>query len=135
MQSCELRKNCEEEIAMADSLARKIEFNPNNQEEPQKRKRQVLDHRHVAWNGLERTLLAVGTLITIGLMTMLVSSSISATSAQHELTSVQRAVAKKQSQVSDLHQELGELTSSARLNKIAKDKGLTLIEKNIRTIH
>lgn len=135
MQSCELQKNCEEEIAMADSLARKIEFNPNNQEEPQKRKRQVLDHRHVAWNGLERTLLAVGTLITIGLMTMLVSSSISATSAQHELTSVQRAVAKKQSQVSDLHQELGELTSSARLNKIAKDKGLTLIEKNIRTIH
>ena len=68
-------------------------------------------------------------------MTMLVSSSISATSAQHELTSVQRAVAKKQSQVSDLHQELGELTSSARLNKIAKDKGLALIEKNIRTIH
>lgn len=135
MQSCELRKNCEEEIAMADSLARKIEFNPNNQEEPQKRKRQVLDHRHVAWNGLERTLLAVGALITIGLMTMLVSSSISATSAQHELTNVQRSVARKQSQVSDLHQELGELTSSARLNKIARDKGLTLIEKNIRTIH
>lgn len=135
MQSCELRKNCEEEIAMADSLARKIEFNPNNQEEPQKRKRQVLDHRHVAWNGLEKTLLAVGALITIGLMTMLVSSSISATSAQHELTNVQRSVARKQSQVSDLHQELGELTSSARLNKIARDKGLTLIEKNIRTIH
>ena len=120
---------------MADSLARKIEFNPNNQEEPQKRKRQVLDHHHVAWNGLERTLLAVGALITIGLMTMLVSSSISATSAQHELTNVQRSVARKQSQVSDLHQELGELTSSARLNKIARDKGLTLIEKNIRTIH
>ncbi|HBG90997.1 MAG TPA: cell division protein FtsL, partial [Lactobacillus acetotolerans] len=25
--------------------------------------------------------------------------------------------------------------SSARMNKIARDKGLTLIEKNIRTIH
>ncbi|MCT6807795.1 MAG: cell division protein FtsL, partial [Bombilactobacillus sp.] len=119
---------------MADSLARKIEFNPNNQEEPQKRKRQVLDHRHVAWNGLERTLLAVGTLITIGLMTMLVSSSISATSAQHELTSLQRSVAKEQSQVGDLHQELGELTSSSRMNKIARSKGLALNEKNIRTI-
>lgn len=134
MQSCGLRKNCEEEIAMADSLARKVEFNPNKQQKPEQRKRQVLDHSRIAWNGLEKYLLVLGTIITLGLMTLLVSSSISATSAQHELTSVQRAVAKGQNQVSDLHQELGELTSSARMNKIAKNKGLTLIEKNIRTI-
>lgn len=119
---------------MADSLARKVEFNPNKQHDPKQRKRQVLDHSRVAWNGLEKSLLILGTVITLGLMTLLVSSSISATSAQHELTNVQRSVAKGQNQVSDLHQELGELTSSARMNKIAKSKGLTLIEKNIRTI-
>lgn len=119
---------------MADSLARQVEFNPNKQQESKSRQRQVLDHRRVAWNGLEKTLLVIGAVITIGLMTLLVSSSISATSAQHELTSVQRSVAKGQSQLSDLHQELGELTSSARMNEIAKSKGLTLIENNIRTI-
>ncbi|NMB32500.1 MAG: cell division protein FtsL, partial [Lactobacillus sp.] len=34
----------------------------------------------------------------------------------------------------DLRQEIGELTSTSRLNKIAREKGLTLINKNIRTI-
>ncbi|MDF7668442.1 MULTISPECIES: cell division protein FtsL [unclassified Lactobacillus] len=120
---------------MADNLARKIEFNPNKQTETETQQRMVLDHRRVTWSAFEKSLLVLGTLITLGLMTLLVSSSISATSAQHELTNVQQSVAKKQSQVSDLHQEIGELTSSARMNKIARSKGLTLIEKNIRTIH
>lgn len=119
---------------MADNLARRVEFNPNNQENPEERQRQVLNHHDVAWTTFEKSLLIIGAMITIGLMTLLVSSSISATSAQHELTSVQRSVAKGQSQVGDLHQELGELTSSARMNKIARSKGLTLIEKNIRTV-
>lgn len=119
---------------MADNLARKIEFNPNEQRDQEKRQRQVLNHHSVAWTGFEKSLLIFGTMITIGLMTMLVSSSISATSAQHELTSLQRSVAKEQNEVGDLHQELGELTSSSRMNKIARSKGLTLNEKNIRTI-
>ena len=134
MQSCGLQKNYKEEKAMADNLARKVEFNPSEQKVLQQRQRQVLNHHNVAWTGFEKFLLAVGVMITIGLMTMLVSSSISATSAQHELTNVQRAVAKGQSQVGDLHQELGELTSSSRMNKIARSKGLALNEKNIRTI-
>ncbi len=128
---------------MADNLARKVEFNPSEQKVLQQRQRQVLNHQrqrqvlnhhNVAWTGFEKFLLAVGVMITIGLMTMLVSSSISATSAQHELTNVQRSVAKSQSQVGDLHQELGELTSSSRMNKIARSKGLALNEKNIRTL-
>lgn len=64
----------------------------------------------------------------------LVSSSISATSAQHELTNTQQSVAKEQNRITDLRQEIGELTSTTRLNKIAREKGLTLINKNIRTI-
>lgn len=77
----------------------------------------------------KKTLLILGTVITLGMMTFLVSSSISATSAQHELTNVQQSVTKEQNKVTDLRQEIGELTSSARMNKIARDKGLTLIEK------
>ncbi|BDR60394.1 cell division protein FtsL [Lactobacillus xylocopicola] len=119
---------------MADSLARQVEFNPNQETELKKRQRQVLNPHRVTWTGFEKSLLVLGGIVTVGLMTFLVSASISATSAQHELTGVQRAVAKGQNEVSDLHQELGELSSSARLNKIARSKGLTLIGKNIRTI-
>ena len=68
------------------------------------------------------------------MMIFLVSSSISATSAQHELTKTQQSVTKEQNRVTDLRQEIGELTSTTRLNKIARQKGLTLINKNIRTI-
>ena len=64
----------------------------------------------------------------------LVSSSISATSAQHDLTRTQQTVAKEQNKITDLRQEIGELTSTSRLNKIAREKGLTLTNKNIRTI-
>lgn len=117
---------------MADSSARRVEFKPNKQTKPNRRQRIVLDPHRVAWTGLEKTLLILGTVITLGMMTFLVSSSISATSAQHELTNVQQSVTKEQNKVTDLRQEIGELTSSARMNKIARDKGLTLIEKNIR---
>jgi cell division protein FtsL len=119
---------------MADSLARKIEFNPNEKPKPQDRQRQVLDYHQVSWSIFEKTLFTIGAIITVVLMAILVSSSISATSAQHELTSVQRLVEKKQSQVSDLRQEMGELTSTSRMNRIARSNGLTLIDKNIRTI-
>lgn len=119
---------------MADNLARKIEFNPNEKPQPQDRQRQVLDHHQVSWSILEKTLVVIGTIITASLMAILVSSNISATSAQHEFTSVQRSVETSKSQVSDLHQEIGELTSTSRMNKIAHSNGLTLIDKNIRTI-
>jgi cell division protein FtsL len=33
-----------------------------------------------------------------------------------------------------LKQEIGELSSSSNLNKVAKEQGLTLIESNIRNI-
>ncbi|WEV71516.1 cell division protein FtsL [Lactobacillus sp. ESL0785] len=120
---------------MANNLARKIEFNPEKETKAEQAQQMVLNHHHVAWSAFEKSLLVIGTLLTLGLMTFLVSSSIAATSAQHELTNVQQLVAKGQNNVSDLHQEIGELTSSARMNKIAQSKGLTLIEKNIRTIH
>ncbi|WEV42898.1 cell division protein FtsL [Lactobacillus sp. ESL0684] len=120
---------------MADNLARKVTFNLNEKDKPNAKQRVSLNQEHVVWSGFEKVLLILGTLITLGLMFTLVSASVSATSAQHELTNVQQTVVKEQNKVSDLHQEIGELTSSARMNKIARSKGLTLIEKNIRNVH
>ena len=119
---------------MADSSVRRIEYEPSKQNGSKKRQRIILDPRKVPYNWVEKTLLIVGSVITLGMMIFLVSSSISATSAQHELTNTQQSVAKEQNRVTDLRQEIGELTSTTRLNKIAREKGLTLINKNIRTI-
>lgn len=119
---------------MADSSARKIEYEPRKQKGSQKRQRIPLDPHKVPYNVLEKTLLAIGSIVTSGMMIFLVSSSISATSAQHELSQTQQTVAKEQNRITDLRQEIGELTSTSRLNKIAREKGLTLINKNIRTI-
>ena len=119
---------------MADSSARKIEYEPSSRNGSQRRQRIILDPRNVPYSLLEKTLMIAGSIITLGMMIFLVSSSISATSAQHELTRMQQSVAKEQNKVTDLRQEIGELTSTTRLNKIAREKGLTLINKNIRTI-
>lgn len=119
---------------MADSSARRIEYEPSKQNGSKKRQRIILDPRKVPYNWVEKTLLIVGSVVTLGMMIFLVSSSISATSAQHELINTQQSVAKEQNRITDLRQEIGELTSTTRLNKIAREKGLTLINKNIRTI-
>lgn len=118
---------------MADSSARKIEYEPSSRNGSQRRQRIILDPRKV-YSGIEKALMIIGSVITLGMMISLVSSSISATSAQHELTRTQQTVAKEQNKITDLRQEIGELTSTSRLNKIAREKGLTLINKNIRTI-
>ena len=80
---------------MADSSARRIEYEPSKQNGSKKRQRIILDPRKVPYNWVEKTLLIVGSVITLGMMIFLVSSSISATSAQHELTNTQQSVAKK----------------------------------------
>lgn len=119
---------------MADSSARRIEFEPNRETESVKVRRIAPNPHQVRWTGLERTLVILGSVITLGMMTFLVSSSISATSAQHELSNVEQKINTEQNNVTNLNQEIGELTSNSRLKKIARSKGLTLIDKNIRTI-
>lgn len=119
---------------MADSSARRIEYEPHKRNGSKKHQRVILDPHKVPYSGLEKTLLFLGSIITLGMMFFLVSSSISATSAQHELTRTQQSVAKEQSRINDLKLDIGSLTSTHRLNNIAREKGLTLINKNIRTI-
>ncbi|MDF7638804.1 cell division protein FtsL [Lactobacillus sp. ESL0791] len=120
---------------MADSTVRKIEYEPKRQTSPQKQKRVVVSPQKVKWSLSEKFLVSAGTLVVAGMMTFLVAANISATAAQHELTNIQQSMTSEQNRVADLQQEIGELTSSSRMNKIAQSKGLTLIEKNIRTIH
>lgn len=119
---------------MADSSARRIEYEPNHQNGSQRKQRIKTDPRKVPYNRFEKILLFLGGIITLGMMIFAISFSISATSAQQELTKTQQSITKEQAKITDLRQEIGELTSTSRLNKIAREKGLTLINKNIKTI-
>lgn len=120
---------------MADSSVRKIEFEPNKHTRIVKKSRIISSPYQVKWTGLEKSLVILGSIIILSMMIFLVSSSISATSAQQELSKIGQSISNKQNNITNVRQEIGELTSNTRLKKIAHEKGLTLIEKNIRTIH
>lgn len=120
---------------MADSSARRLEYESRKANDPKKKQRIILYPHKVPYNILEKTLFLLGSIITFGMMIFLVSYSTSVTSAQHELIKTQQSITEEQVKIDNLRQEIGELTSTKRLNKIAREKGLTLINKNIRTIH
>ncbi|MCI2171304.1 cell division protein FtsL [Schleiferilactobacillus perolens] len=88
----------------------------------------------VPLNGLERVLIAAIALISGICMLTIVSMQVGLTTTQRQYQNVTATVADKRSQNNDLQQEIGELTSSQRLNEFAKSHGLTLIEGNIRNI-
>lgn len=129
---------------MADSTARKYYQFMNEAitevEQPKvtpiqrPRKKVVLNPKSVPYSRFEKVLLTFGGIVTMALMFVAVTFSISSTNAQRQLQMVNTAVAAKEGHNTDLQQEKGELTSTERMNKIAKQQGLQLIESNIRTI-
>lgn len=121
---------------MADSSARSLNLEPKKRidNDTSTPKKIVLDPKHVPYTRFEKILIAIGASITLLLIMFIVSVSVSQTSAQHQLANTQQEVAKEQNQTTNLRQEIGQLTSSARMNRIAKEQGLTLHDNNIRTI-
>ncbi|KRL63467.1 hypothetical protein FC23_GL000709 [Lactobacillus psittaci DSM 15354] len=90
--------------------------------------------RTVPLDRLEKAILCIGAFTTIVMAALLVSTSVAATSAQHDLANYESKLTSSQNTATNLRQEIGELTSTSRMNRIAKEKGLTLIEGNIRTV-
>lgn len=93
-----------------------------------------VDPNKVPFSRSEIFILIAGSIVTIAMAAMLVFTSVAATSAQHQLANIQTELTSSQTDFSNLRQEIGELTSSSRMNKIAKQEGLSLIESNIRTV-
>ena len=111
---------------MAGNTVRKYNYEP--EEEARKSPRLVVDPQKVSYSAFEKLLGAVA------LITLNVSASVSATYAQRQLTNVKESITKQKNATADLQQEIGELSSNTRLNKIAQSQGLKLRENNIRTI-
>ncbi|MBD5430050.1 cell division protein FtsL [Lactobacillus sp.] len=122
---------------MADSSARN--FNYNNQNMNQKTEQQpqqkiVLNAGKVPISRLEKFIIVVGSLLSLGMMFLLVSATVAQTSAQHDLANIEQKISSKQSSNTDLRQEIGEMTSTSRMNKIARQEGLSSIENNLRNV-
>ncbi|KRK87443.1 hypothetical protein FC99_GL000908 [Levilactobacillus koreensis JCM 16448] len=74
-------------------------------------------------------------LILATLMVFVVSSKIAMSNAQHELQSVNSNVTAIQNRNTNAQQEINELQSRTRLDKIAKKQGLTLQNDRIRNVN
>lgn len=120
---------------MADSSARSYTTyhvsTPNGQKQ---QPRIILDPNSVPVNKFEKFLIFVGSLAVLVLMVLTVSASVSQTQSQQQLGRIENKISAKQSANTDLKQEIGELTSTKRLNKVANQKGLRIIESNLRNV-
>ncbi|GHV97111.1 cell division protein FtsL [Lactobacillus nasalidis] len=117
---------------MAGNTVRKYNYEP--EEEARKSPRLVVDPQKVPYSAFEKILSVVGLLGAAALITLNISASVSATYAQRQLSEVKKSITKQKNATADLQQEIGELSSNTRLNKIAESQGLKLRESNIRTI-
>lgn len=86
------------------------------------------------WVGQEIAMAAVCILIVLGCLIGMVASSGAVSSANRNLAIVQNQVDNLGNKNSNLKQEINELTSHNRLQKIANQDGLSLSNQNIRNV-
>ncbi|HIW71649.1 MAG TPA: cell division protein FtsL [Candidatus Levilactobacillus faecigallinarum] len=100
---------------------------PTPQGQPQRQKLPI--------SKFEKCLMVVGGLILATMMVCVVSSKIAMSNAQHELQSVAQTTATYQNKNTNAQQEINELQSRSRLDKIAQKQGLSLQNSRIRTVN
>ncbi|MBG1237119.1 cell division protein FtsL [Lactiplantibacillus plantarum subsp. plantarum] len=91
--------------------------------------------QRVAFSLFEKVLCVSLSLVVFGLAIMLVSTNIATSNAQSQLQTVQTKVTKVQAKNTSAAQEISELSSRSRLNKIAKQYGLSLNNGSIRNVY
>lgn len=83
---------------------------------------------------LEKTILTVGSVIVFLMMLGLVYEKISLSNNAANLQETTNSLVKVQDSNGNLKQEVSELQSGNRLQKIAKDANLSLTNKNVRNV-
>ncbi|GEP19713.1 cell division protein FtsL [Pediococcus argentinicus] len=97
--------------------------------------REVAKARNLALSKFEKVLLIFCTFVLLVLMVVVVSGKINLSNAQHKLDTTQEKVTTVSNQNNLLKQEVNQLSSQSRLNKIGQNSGLTLKSKNIRNVN
>ncbi|GEO66138.1 cell division protein FtsL [Levilactobacillus spicheri] len=100
---------------------------PTPQGQPQRQK--------LPLSKFEKCLLTVGGLILAAMMVCVVSSKIAMNNAQHQLQSITQTTTTYQNRNTNTQQQINELQSRSRLDKIAQKQGLSLNNARIRTVN
>jgi len=91
--------------------------------------------QRVPFSNFEKMLFVSFSLMVFCLALALVSTNIAVGDAQTQLKAVQTKITKVQANNTSASQQISELSSRTRLNKIAKKYGLTLNNGNIRNVY
>lgn len=89
---------------------------------------------HLKLNSFEKLLIVCGSAVLTVLMLLVVSSKIALSESQHQLQHLDSQITRVNSNNTNLQQQVGELQSSSRLQKIAKENGMSLSNGNIRNV-
>jgi len=91
--------------------------------------------QRVPFSKFEKVLCVGFSLIIFSLALALVSANIAGGDAQSQLKAVQTKITKVQASNTSASQQISELSSRTRLNKVAKKYGLTLNNGSIRNVY
>ncbi|GAD17403.1 cell division protein FtsL [Lentilactobacillus otakiensis] len=85
-------------------------------------------------SSFEKLLIVCGSAVLTVLMLVVVSSKIALSNSQHELQHLDNRIVNVRNNNTNLKQQIGELQSSTRLDKIAHKSGMSLSNANIRNV-
>ena len=89
----------------------------------------------VRWSRFERSLMVVGSAVTLLLIIALLSTKISINTRQHNLQDLQSKVAQVKNNNASDRQEIADLTSQGNLKKVAHQYGLSDKNSNVRNVN
>ena len=119
-----------------NNLARKLTEQPKpyvSKPEPTSIKRASIS-KALKLSSFEKLLIVCGSAILTVLMLVVVSSKIALSNSQHELQHLDNRITNVRNSNTNLKQQIWELQSSTRLDKIAHKSGMSLKNANIRNV-
>lgn len=119
-----------------NNLARNLTEEPQpSVSEPEKVQiKRVSIGKTLKLSSFEKLLIVCGSAMLTVLMLVVVSSKIALSNSQHELQHLDNQIVNVRNNNTNLKQQIGELQSSTRLDKIAHKSGMSLSNANIRNV-
>ncbi|WP_125581857.1 cell division protein FtsL [Levilactobacillus cerevisiae] len=108
---------------------------PQRQAQPQLNPQQHPNSHKLPISKFEKCLLTACGLVLAVMMVCVVSAKITTTNAQHNLQSINSRITTVQNHNTNAQQQINELQSRSRLDKIAKKQGLSLQNARIRNVN
>ncbi len=98
-------------------------------------KQVVSKPRRLPFSKFEKCLLTVGGVVLIGMMLMLVSATNGVSTAQQHLQDVNTQITSLENKNTSDRQTINELMNRSRLEKVAKQNGMTLSNSKVRNVN